>query len=112
MDLLLEAAGALPLPWSCKTDCCGASLTLSRADVVTRLVDRLLAMAGEAGAECLVVACSMCQANLETRHSETVLPVFYVSELLGLALGLPGVSRWWKRHLIDPLPLLRARGLA
>ena len=32
MDRLLSLAGAEALPWSFKTDCCGASLTLTRTD--------------------------------------------------------------------------------
>lgn len=120
MDRLVELAGATALPWSYKTDCCGASLTLTRADLVVRLVDRLMMMAEEAGAECVVVACSMCHANLDARQREAAsrfgrryaLPVFYISELLGLALDLPETSRWWKRHLTDPLRLLKAKGLA
>lgn len=119
MDRLVERIGATPLPWSYKTDCCGASLTLTRSDVVVRLVDRLLTMAAEAGAEGIAVACSMCHANLDARQQEAAaqfgrdyrMPVFYISELLGLAMGLPGTSRWWKKHLIDPRELLSRKGL-
>ena len=118
MDRLVELAGATALPWSFKTDCCGASLTLTRSDVVVRLVDRLVTMAEEAGAECIVVACSMCHANLDTRQQAAAqfgrhynMPVFYVSELLGLAMGHPDASQWWKRHLVDPVKLLDAKGL-
>ena len=120
MDRLVGLAGATALPWSYKTDCCGASLTLTRSDVVLRLVDRLLTMAAEAGADCVVVACSMCHANLDARQREAAaqfgrgyeMPVFYISELLGLAMGHPDASQWWKRHLVDPAELLRAKGLA
>ena len=120
MDTLVELAGAEAVPWSFKTDCCGASLTLTRSDVVVKLVDRLLVMAQEAEADCLVVACSMCHANLDARQGEAArefgrdykLPVFYISELLGLAMGHSDAPDWWKRHLIDPRPLLNAKGLA
>jgi heterodisulfide reductase subunit B2 len=120
MDRLVQLAGAEALPWSYKTDCCGASLTLTRTDIVTRLVDRLLRMAVEAGADCVVVACSMCHANLDARQAEAAaehggeyeLPIFYISELLGLAMGRPEAQRWWRRHLTDPTPLLKAKGFA
>lgn len=119
MDTIVDQIGATALPWSYKTDCCGASLTLTRADVVERLIDRLLEMAVEAGAECVVVACSMCHANLDTRQKEAAeifehtyrLPIFYISELVGLAMGHPDAPKWWKRHLTDPRPLLVAKGL-
>jgi heterodisulfide reductase subunit B len=34
------------------------------------------------------------------------MPVFYFTELLGLAFGLPEAQKWWSKHLIDPRPLL------
>jgi heterodisulfide reductase subunit B len=85
---------------------------LSRSDVVQNLVGRLVERAREAGAEALVTACPLCQVNLEMRQTnEPKMPVFYFTELLGLAFGLPEADKWWKKHLIDPRPLLRAAGL-
>ncbi len=120
LDGLLAALGAEVKNWSYKTDCCGGSLSLTRADVVARLVNRLFEAAEEAGGNCIVVACPMCLANLEMRQREGRLtfrlehdlPVFFFTEMLGLALGLPGAGEWFTRHLIDPLPLLSGAGLA
>jgi heterodisulfide reductase subunit B len=39
------------------------------------------------------------------------MPAFYFTELLGLAFGLPEASGWWRKHLIDPRPLLHSVGL-
>jgi heterodisulfide reductase subunit B len=39
------------------------------------------------------------------------MPVFYFTELLGLAFGLPEADKWWGKHLIDPRPVLRQAGL-
>ncbi|HEX9617702.1 MAG TPA: CoB--CoM heterodisulfide reductase iron-sulfur subunit B family protein [Anaerolineales bacterium] len=112
MSDLLRAAGANVLDWSYATDCCGGSLSLSRSDVVQHLVGRLVERAREAGAEALVTACPLCQVNLEMRQlSEPKMPAFYFTELLGLAFGLPEADRWWKKHLIDPRPLLSFAGL-
>ena len=112
MERLLTALGAVAVEWSLKTECCGGSHALTRPDVVERLVGRLAARAREAGAECLVVACQMCQANLDMRQppGPPALPVLYLSELAGLALGL-NAAPWLRCHLIDARPLLRARGL-
>jgi heterodisulfide reductase subunit B len=43
---------------------------------------------------------------------EPKMPVFYFTELLGLAFGLPEAGRWWRKHLIDPRPLLQSAGLS
>jgi heterodisulfide reductase subunit B len=61
----------------------------------------------------------MCQANLDTRQEKIVagredlrlLPVFYVTELMGLALGLVECQQWWTGHCVDPRPLLQRLNL-
>lgn len=119
MDELMNLLGAESVNWSYKTDCCGGSLVLSRPDVVRRLIRKLLDMALEAGAECLVTCCPMCQSNLEISQRglskeagrDYRVPIFYFTELLGLALGLPRVEGWLKRHLVSPRELLSAKGL-
>ena len=112
MDRLLKAVGAEPVSWSYIVDCCGASLSLNRSDVVVLLSNRLVQAAEEAGANCIVSACGMCQINLDTRQKGYQMPIFYFTELLGLALDLPGTDNWFKYHVVDPRPLLRSVGLA
>lgn len=113
MTELLRAVGAEVKPWSYATDCCGAGLSLSRSDIVYSLVDRLTERAQEAGADAMATSCPLCQTNLEMRQSsKSKMPVFFFTELLGLAFGLPEVKNWWTKHLIDPRPLLRSVGLA
>ncbi len=109
MDRLMTAIGAEPLAWSYAVDCCGASLSLNRSDVVIKLVGRLLDAAQEAGANCIATACPLCMANLDTRQKGRAhkLPIFYFTELLALAFGLEETEGWFRRHLVDPLPLLR-----
>lgn len=119
MDNLLRTIGMDVRHWSYKTECCGASLVLTRTDVIRRLTGDLFEAAVEAEAECMVVDCSMCQSNLDTRQAEVEaqrgkrydLPIFYVTELMALAFGDPEVGRWWKRHFVDPVPLLKSKGL-
>ncbi len=120
MDELLAALAAEVKPWSYKTDCCGGSLSLTRADVVVGMVNRLFEAAEEAGADSLVTACPMCLANLEMRQREGKLrfahehdlPVFFFTELIGLALGMEEAEAWFSKHLLDPRPLLWRKGVA
>lgn len=119
MDRILEVLGTSVHSWAYKTDCCGASLGITEPEVTRRLVTTLVKAAAEAGANCIVTACPMCQANLDLRQAEFVrtstevrtVPVFYITELMALAIGVSGHERWWKRHLVDPRPLLRSLGL-
>jgi heterodisulfide reductase subunit B len=118
MDRLMGLLGAETVDWSYKTDCCGASLTMTRTDIVVELTGRIIAMAREAGADCIVTGCSMCHANLDTRQAGSSakgagdpLPVFYFTELMGLAMGHPEAKTWLSRHVIDPKRLLAIKGL-
>lgn len=119
MDRLMALIGAEPVPWSYKTDCCGGSLVISRTDIVRRLTQKLFDGALRAGAEAIVVACPLCQSNLDSRQEEISreagknynLPVFYFTELIGLAMGHGDAGKWFKRHFVNPAERLAAKGL-
>ena len=119
MDRLMELLGAESIPWSYKTDCCGGSLVLTRTDIVRRLTQKLFDKALEAGAEAIVVACPLCQSNLDSRQEEIAreagkgyeLPILYFTELIGLAIGHQDAKKWFKRHFINPHKLLTSKGL-
>jgi heterodisulfide reductase subunit B len=119
MDNVLRSVGAKVRNWSFKTDCCGGNLTLTRPDLQMKLAKRILDMAEEAGAGCIAVACPMCHENLDSKQKEISreagklynVPIFYFTELMGLAFGDPAVGKWLGRHTVDPRPLLRQRGL-
>jgi heterodisulfide reductase subunit B len=112
MNRILATLGADVKGWSYATDCCGGSASLPRVDIATRLVGSLAQHAREAGAEAIVTACPLCQMNLEMRQAEKPhVPIFYFTELMGLAFGLPGVGAWWGKHLIPTTRVLSAAGL-
>ena len=119
LDRIVANLGGTAIPWPYKTDCCGASQALSLGDIENRLVEKLLDMARRVGAQGIVVSCQMCQANLDMHHERAgggsgkslPVPVYYFTELIGLALGVKGVQKWLSRHITDPLPLLRELGL-
>jgi heterodisulfide reductase subunit B len=120
IDTILGILGADTVKWSYKTDCCGGNLAMTRPDVVRRLSGKLFEAALEAGGEIIVTDCPMCQANLDTREKEIEaetgtrydLPVVYITELIAVAMGLGEARSWWRKHLVDPEPLLKAKGWA
>lgn len=97
MDRLLEATGATVPDFPGKTECCGATYGVTRNQVVAELTGRILDMALNVGAQAVAVACPLCQQNLDLRQSQVErywkrrfnLPVVYLPQLLGLALGIP-----------------------
>lgn len=111
LEGVVRALGAEAVHWGYPRQCCGAHLAVTKADFADRMVDRIRDYARRAGANCLVTFCPLCQVNLELRGTAVEpLPVFYISELIGLAAALPSCRNWLKRHLIDPQPLLRSLG--
>jgi heterodisulfide reductase subunit B len=104
MDELIGLTGAQVLDWSWKVDCCGGGHALLQPELVVSLVNEITEGARKAGAQGVVTACPLCQSNLETRQKgPNAVPVFYFTELLGLAMGLDKESEgWWRRHLIRP----------
>jgi heterodisulfide reductase subunit B len=112
MENILSSLGAEPVSWAYSARCCGTFLAAARPDVAAPLVNRIIAGAIKAGAECIITACAMCQLNLEIRCTlDSRIPVLHLSEILALALGADRHEGWFKRHLVDPRPVLKSRGL-
>jgi len=96
MDELMRKAGAKPLDWGFKTECCGAGFSVSRTDIVAKLSGRIVQDAEDRGAEAIIVACPMCQSNLDMRRNhidsylsrKTKIPVLYITQAIGLAVGV------------------------
>ncbi|MDH7482473.1 MAG: CoB--CoM heterodisulfide reductase iron-sulfur subunit B family protein [Armatimonadota bacterium] len=111
MEELLEAVGAETIEWPYKTECCGASFSITRVETVKRLCSEILKMADESGANCIAVACPLCQTNLDLRQLDIEekfnLPVFYFTQLLGLALGLSNEKLGIGKLMTDPTKVLQ-----
>jgi len=115
MDRLVALLGGEVLDWPFKTECCGGSLALARTDIVLALGRRLLGMARDVGADCIVTACPMCHSNLDTRQGQIKakfgesfdMPIFYVTELMGLAFGFTPKELLLDKHLTDAIKIVK-----
>jgi len=114
MERLVRALGAEPLDWPYKTDCCGAGHAISEQGLSITLCDSLLHMARRIGAEALVVTCPLCHTNLDMNQDRLKvekgryysMPVFYLTDLLGIAMGCDLGRKQWRTHFMDPGRLL------
>jgi heterodisulfide reductase subunit B len=94
LEPLIQALGADIHPWEMGAKCCGAALMTTKKDVAMELTGSLLKAAQ--GAECIITVCPMCEMNLEAfqeaiskaRGEDLAIPVLYLPQLIGLALGL------------------------
>ncbi len=109
MDMVMSKIGAEPLEYPYKTECCGAGFSVSRTDIVSKLSGKIIEDAEYRGAEAIIVACPMCHSNLDMRRSdinrhwkrEFKIPVVFVTQAIGLAIGLSESSLGLKRHFVE-----------
>ncbi len=107
-DELVEALGAQSIPYDDKMLCCGGSLdragnTIAGLDIVKGKLEKMKV----SSVDCIVTCCPQCflqfdvgQESLKKLDIEFNIPVFYVTELLGLALGLAPEELGLEEHRI------------
>ncbi|MCL5073005.1 MAG: CoB--CoM heterodisulfide reductase iron-sulfur subunit B family protein, partial [Actinobacteria bacterium] len=110
MESILKEVGIESLDFPFKTECCGAILSLTNKNIVMELSEKILSAAQDSGANCIIVCCPLCQQNLDLRQSQINkyfksnyrIPVFYISQILGLALGLSYKNTMIDRLFVEP----------
>jgi len=108
LDVLMLKAGATPIDWAFKTECCGAGLSVSRTSSVGRLSGKIMKDASDRGAEAIIVACPMCHSNLDMRRDaineflgeKIDIPVLYITQAIGLAVGVDRKALGLQRHFV------------
>lgn len=108
MEKILFYLNIPTLDWSYKVDCCGANYALTRTDIAKKLTRDILRNAKDVGADIIVVACPLCQSNLDLRQREIEkenkeefnLPILYFTQVMGLAFGLDEKELGMERHFV------------
>lgn len=109
MDVVMNAIGPKTIDWNYKTECCGAGFSVSKTDVVSRLSGTLIKDAVDCGADAIIVACPMCHSNLDMRRPEIneylgkeySIPVIYITQAIGMAVGIDEKSLGLQRHFVE-----------
>jgi len=119
MDKLLKAIGAEVVNYPLKTKCCGGSLTGTLPDVGVSLVHALLREARRRGADVISTVCPLCQFNLDCfqdrvskKYEKANMPIVYLTQLIGLALGLSDKEIALKRGVVSVEPVLAQREIS
>ena len=115
MESITKATGAKPVSWNMRLECCGGGFSIPRTGSVVRLGRSILEDALEAGAQAVVLACPMCHSNLDLRQKamakrsdkEMMVPILYITQLVGLALGLDPAALDLKRHFVKTMPFVQ-----
>lgn len=97
MDHILEIIGAKPEYYPEKLDCCGGLLNANLPESALTKTGQKLKSVQEQGFDVFVDVCPWCHRQYDakqTKAGETVaakldMPVFYLTQLIGLAFGMP-----------------------
>jgi heterodisulfide reductase subunit B len=114
LDRLVESLGAEAVPYPLKNRCCGGALVISEPGSALELIRKLLENAVENGAQCITTPCPLCQTNLDAYQSRVnsrfktnyKLPVLFVPQLIGLALGIEPTALGLNTNIVSPREVL------
>ena len=110
LDLLIKALGGKAVNYRGKTRCCGFHTLLVNERASLKAGGKRLQEAKDGGADCMVTPCPLCDVSLDVYQGEaeklfkreTRLPVFHLSQLVALALGVDIGELGFKKHLVSP----------
>lgn len=117
MDKILSAIGVEVCDFAFKVECCGAAFGVPKREMVNRLSAKVLSMAVEAGANCIAVACPLCQQNLDLRQeqinqitgSNFNIPVLYFTQIMGLTYGYTPKELGLDKLIVSPDSFVKSR---
>lgn len=114
LDDIVAAVGADVVPYPSKCKCCGGSAVIAEEGLTLELMYRLLDDAAKNGADCIVTPCPLCQMNLDAYQGKVNskfntkfnLPVLFVTQLIGVAIGLKADQLGLKKNIVSPNKVL------
>lgn len=116
---LLKALGADVVDSPYKIECCGSYRTVDQKELASKRAHIISNNAVERGADAIMLSCPLCKYNLDVRGKEAEnlydnykqVPVFYYTQLIAIALGLDREMCEFESHAVDPIQLLKQKGL-
>ncbi|MHB8117440.1 MAG: CoB--CoM heterodisulfide reductase iron-sulfur subunit B family protein [Methanothrix sp.] len=114
LEKLIKRLQAEPVDFRLKTFCCGGPIFMPQEKAAEDIAFRILSEAKKAGAEVIVTVCPLChlmldakQKVLEQKRGEKIgIPVLYVTQLAGIALGLGPEELGLEMNLVSPMAMI------
>ncbi len=114
LEKLIKTLQAEPIDFRLKTFCCGGPIFMSQEEAANDIAFRILSEARKAGAEVIVTVCPLCQLMLdakqkalEQKHGTKIeIPVLYVTQLAGIALGLGPDELGLNMNAVSPMAMM------
>jgi heterodisulfide reductase subunit B len=116
---LLFALGAEPVDNPYKIECCGSYHTIEEKKLVSNRAHKITKYALDKNADSIVLSCPLCRFNIDVRGKEAEkmyndykqVPVYYYTQLIAVALGLDSEYYGFEEHSVDPILLLKKKGI-
>jgi heterodisulfide reductase subunit B2 len=114
LEKLIKTLQAEPIDFRLKTFCCGGPIFMPQQKAAEDIAFKILSEAKKAGAEVIVTVCPLChfmldakQKALEQKRGEKIgIPVLYVTQLVGIALGLGPEELGLNMNSVSPMPMV------
>ena len=108
-ETVVAALGGQTVPFAKRLDCCGFHAVYPAEKSVMRMTGQIVDSAAASGATCLVTPCPLCQMQLDIyqeaaqdiSRSKARMPVLHLSQLVGIALGIPAKELGLDYNVID-----------
>jgi heterodisulfide reductase subunit B len=114
LEKLIKTLKAEPLDFRLKTFCCGGPIFMPQEEAAEDVAYKILKEAKKEGAEVIVTLCPLChlmldakQKAIESKRGEKIgIPVLYVTQLVGIALGLGPEELGLNMNAVSPMPVV------
>ncbi|MDD4161696.1 MAG: CoB--CoM heterodisulfide reductase iron-sulfur subunit B family protein [Methanothrix sp.] len=114
LETLIKRLQAEPVDFRLKTFCCGGPIFMPQEKAAEDIAFKILSEAKKAGAEVIVTVCPLChlmldakQKVLEQKRGEPIgIPILYVTQLVGIALGLGPEELGLNMNSVSPMAMV------
>jgi succinate dehydrogenase / fumarate reductase cytochrome b subunit len=114
LERIIAACGGEAVDYPAKIKCCGFPIIQAREDTALAELIQPIEQALEAGADAMVTPCPLCHLSLDAWQSklkkqtgrEFNMPIFHLSQLIGVAAGLADSELKFRRHVVSMEPVM------
>ena len=114
LERIIAACGGEAVDYPAKIKCCGFPIIQAREDTALGELIQPIEQAMEAGADAMVTPCPLCHLSLDAWQSklrkqtgrEFNMPIFHLSQLIGVAAGLTDSELKFRRHVVSMEPVI------
>jgi succinate dehydrogenase / fumarate reductase cytochrome b subunit len=114
LEAIIAACGGEAVDYPAKLKCCGFPIIQAREEVALGELIKPIEQAIEAGADAMVTPCPLCHLSLDAWQQKLEkqtgrrfeMPIFHLSQLIGVAAGLDAAELKFRRHVVSMEPVL------